>query len=215
MGETLAPGSGGDGWLAVVLRNSDRRPVVMQLGGDGVQQLADLGQVFLGVLALRQPAGVFVGELGLDQHRPRLRVARRPRRDERQPLVGLPQRGLGLLADRDHRGDELAVALHEVVRRQPLLERGEVVEVGEQGSPAVGRPAVHVAPTHNARVAGYTDVELFGPDVCVYVVNDLDRAVEVADDSPFGLTAAVFTVLNTALLRTRIRVENAALAALR
>jgi succinylglutamic semialdehyde dehydrogenase len=40
---------------------------------------------------------------------------------------------------------------------------------------------------------GYTDTELFAPDLALLVVDGLDEAVAVANDTPFGLSAAVFT----------------------
>jgi succinylglutamic semialdehyde dehydrogenase len=55
------------------------------------------------------------------------------------------------------------------------------------------RPAVHVAPKADAMVAGYTDVELFGPDLAVYVVDSPEHAVALANTGWSGLTASVFT----------------------
>lgn len=55
------------------------------------------------------------------------------------------------------------------------------------------RPAVHVAVSPDLVVDGYTDVELFGPDLSVFVVDSLDQAIKLADDTPYGLAAAVFT----------------------
>ncbi len=67
-----------------------------------------------------------------------------------------------------------------------------VVEVpGRQGFYV--RPAVHVAPKGLTRLPGYTDTELFAPDLAVIVVDSLDQAIAVANDTEFGLSAAVFT----------------------
>lgn len=55
------------------------------------------------------------------------------------------------------------------------------------------RPAVHRAPAGLTHVAGYTDTELFAPDLAVMVVDDVDQAVALANDTSFGLSAAVFT----------------------
>ena len=55
------------------------------------------------------------------------------------------------------------------------------------------RPAVHVAPRGDVRVAGYTHDELFGPDVAIYPVADLDEAIARANGTAYGLAAAVFT----------------------
>jgi succinylglutamic semialdehyde dehydrogenase len=42
-------------------------------------------------------------------------------------------------------------------------------------------------------VAGYSDDELFGPDLTLYTVPDLDAAIALTNRSRFGLTASVFT----------------------
>jgi acyl-CoA reductase-like NAD-dependent aldehyde dehydrogenase len=55
------------------------------------------------------------------------------------------------------------------------------------------RPAVHVARAGVTRVAGYTDTELFAPDLSVVTVDSLDQAIAVANETQFGLSAAVFT----------------------
>lgn len=72
------------------------------------------------------------------------------------------------------------------------VAKGGIVEVpGRDGHYL--RPAVHVAPSATARADGYTDRELFGPDLSIFVVDDLDHAISVAEDTPYGLAAAVFT----------------------
>lgn len=69
---------------------------------------------------------------------------------------------------------------------------GSIVEVpGRDGHYL--RPAVHVAPSATSRAEGYTDRELFGPDLSIFIVDDLEQAIAVADDTPYGLAAAVFT----------------------
>ncbi|MDD9944962.1 MAG: aldehyde dehydrogenase family protein [Myxococcales bacterium] len=55
------------------------------------------------------------------------------------------------------------------------------------------KPALRVARTAHTHLAGYSDEELFGPDLAVYVVDDLDEAVAVANASRFGLAASIFT----------------------
>ncbi len=55
------------------------------------------------------------------------------------------------------------------------------------------RPSLHVAPKADVRVPGYTHDELFGPDIAVYMVDDLDQAVRLTNDTDYGLACAVFT----------------------
>jgi len=74
---------------------------------------------------------------------------------------------------------------------EPLAAGGEVEVAGHQGFYV--RPAVHLAPAGLKRLAGYTDTELFAPDLSVQVADSPDEAVALANDTPFGLSAAVFT----------------------
>ncbi|QQR89289.1 MAG: aldehyde dehydrogenase family protein [Myxococcales bacterium] len=55
------------------------------------------------------------------------------------------------------------------------------------------KPAVHIAPNATAAVKGYTDSELFGPDLCVFVTDTVDEAIALANATNYGLVAAVFT----------------------
>jgi len=73
----------------------------------------------------------------------------------------------------------------------PVAPGGAVEVEGRDGHYL--RPAVHVAPAATTRAPGYTDQELFGPDLAVFVVDDLEQAIALADDTPYGLAAAVFT----------------------
>jgi len=54
-------------------------------------------------------------------------------------------------------------------------------------------PSIHRAPHPTLAVEGYSDEELFGPDLAVYEVDDLDSALATVNASRFGLTAAVMT----------------------
>ena len=69
------------------------------------------------------------------------------------------------------------------------------------------RPAVHRAPRGVHRLDGYTDVELFAPDLALLVVADEAEAIEVANDSRFGLSASVFTASADAFERCADELE--------
>jgi succinylglutamic semialdehyde dehydrogenase len=62
-------------------------------------------------------------------------------------------------------------------------------------------PGVHVARDPEDSVSGYSDTELFGPDLAVYVARDAEHAVALANRSWSGLTAAVFTASREAFER--------------
>lgn len=54
-------------------------------------------------------------------------------------------------------------------------------------------PTLHVLPDGVHDIPGYTDHELFGPDVHIEVFEDVDEVVEVLNASPFGLANSVFS----------------------
>jgi succinylglutamic semialdehyde dehydrogenase len=72
-----------------------------------------------------------------------------------------------------------------------VLEGGAASVAGREGHYLA--PSIHRAPSASANVAGYTDDELFAPDLAVYEVDDLDQGIATVNASRFGLTAAVFT----------------------
>lgn len=53
--------------------------------------------------------------------------------------------------------------------------------------------SLHRLPDGVHDVPGYTDVELFGPDLCVEVIEDDDQAIAILGASPFGFVNSVFT----------------------
>ncbi|HWU91271.1 MAG TPA: aldehyde dehydrogenase family protein, partial [Kofleriaceae bacterium] len=53
--------------------------------------------------------------------------------------------------------------------------------------------SLHRLPDGVHHVPGYTDVELFGPDLCVSVIDSDDEAIAVLEASPYGFANAVFT----------------------
>lgn len=55
------------------------------------------------------------------------------------------------------------------------------------------RPSLHRAPDDERVVDGYSDRELFAPDLAVYQARDLEHALALANRSRFGLSASVFT----------------------
>lgn len=83
----------------------------------------------------------------------------------------------------------------------PLVPGGSHDVAGHDGHYV--RPAIHRAPSADTCVAGYSDSELFGPDLAVHVVDDLEHAIALENQSRFGLAAAVFT-------RSRERFERCA-----
>lgn len=53
--------------------------------------------------------------------------------------------------------------------------------------------SVHVLPEGVHEVTGYTDVELFGPDLGIEIVESDDEAIAVVNASPYGFANSVFT----------------------
>jgi succinylglutamic semialdehyde dehydrogenase len=93
---------------------------------------------------------------------------------------------------------------------EPLLRSAALAIDGHRGhylSPGVSR-----APISSLEVDGYTDAELFGPELAAYVVPDLDAALELANRSRFGLVAAVFTASSDAFHRAAEELKVGAVA---
>jgi succinylglutamate-semialdehyde dehydrogenase len=52
-------------------------------------------------------------------------------------------------------------------------------------------PSLHLEKGQKA--TGYLDTELFGPDVCIKIIDDIDEAIKLTNQSAYGLSNAVFT----------------------
>ncbi len=70
---------------------------------------------------------------------------------------------------------------------------GEVLETVDGHRGWYMQPSLHRAPNSDIVVEGYTHDELFGPDVALYEVADLEQACALANGTVYGLAAAVFT----------------------
>ena len=95
------------------------------------------------------------------------------------------------------------------VESQPVISRESVERIldavaraREEGATVLAggtrldRPGWHVAPTvveDAATDAEISRLELFGPVTMLYRAADLDEAIAVVNDSPYGLTAAIHT----------------------
>jgi glyceraldehyde-3-phosphate dehydrogenase (NADP+) len=96
--------------------------------------------------------------------------------------------------------------LEEKVKMGPMVREKEAVRVDEWVREAVGagarlitggeRSGAVYAPTIVADVKPNMRIsaeELFGPAVAVTPFDDIDQAIALANDSPYGLSAAIFT----------------------
>ncbi len=90
------------------------------------------------------------------------------------------------------------------VEPQPVISRESMERILEAvagaqvltGSTRLERPGWFVAPTiveDVARDSELSRLELFGPVTVLYRVRDLDEAIALVNDSPYGLTAAIHT----------------------
>jgi acyl-CoA reductase-like NAD-dependent aldehyde dehydrogenase len=68
-------------------------------------------------------------------------------------------------------------------------------------------PRIARAPRADQIVPGYSDRELFGPDLAVHVVRDEEEALELAARSQYGLAAGVFTASRDAFERAADRLR--------
>ncbi len=72
------------------------------------------------------------------------------------------------------------------------LVESEPIEVeGKEGFYV--SPSLYRLPEGLRAISGYTDVELFAPNLCILTARDETEAAALANDSAYGLSAAVFT----------------------
>jgi succinylglutamic semialdehyde dehydrogenase len=117
--------------------------------------------------------------------------------------VGHPLEGdvfMGPMIAADARDRLLAAQAHaRQAGFETLVAGGHCNVEGRRGHYV--RPGLHVAETPETRVPGYSDVELFGPDLAVYVARDFEHALALANDTWGGLTAGVYTASRSAFER--------------
>ncbi len=82
------------------------------------------------------------------------------------------------------------------------IEQGAtLLSGGEKIAVSCYSPTVLLNPSQQSKVS---QLEVFGPLVCIYSYTDIDHAIELANDLPFAFQASVFTNnLNTALHVTK------------
>ncbi len=90
--------------------------------------------------------------------------------------------------------NEAAVAKLEVALAAARAGGAEAVVPGARLPGGSYRTAsLHRLPAGVHHIAGYTDVEVFGPDLCVEVVESDEEAIAILQASPYGFANAVFT----------------------
>jgi aldehyde dehydrogenase (NAD+) len=115
------------------------------------------------------------------------------------------------------------VAAVAAVDSQPVINRESMERILEAvaraseagatvlaGGARLERPGWHVAPTLVEDVAADAEIsrlELFGPVTVLYRVADLDEAIALVNDSPYGLTAAIHTASVHRAMRFAERVQ--------
>lgn len=75
-------------------------------------------------------------------------------------------------------------------------EAGGAAEIARGEAPDGGAfvpPVLHALPDGAHDIPGYTDTELFGPDLHVETIDGLDEAIAILRAGPTGLTHSVFT----------------------
>ncbi|MDZ4662631.1 MAG: succinylglutamate-semialdehyde dehydrogenase [Pseudomonadota bacterium] len=106
---------------------------------------------------------------------------------------------------------EKYLRFQEIAKREgaePLM-RGKVLELEKQGYYVT--PSINIVKEMKSKSV-YQRSEIFGPNVAVYTVQDFDEALEVVNNTSYGLVMSVFTKDKTlyeeSLLKTRIGMVN-------
>ena len=68
-----------------------------------------------------------------------------------------------------------------------------LVEGGRRENSCFVDPCLHLLPTQVRSIAGYSDVEVFGPDVAVEVFDEDEEAIALINASDYGFANSVFT----------------------
>jgi RHH-type transcriptional regulator, proline utilization regulon repressor / proline dehydrogenase / delta 1-pyrroline-5-carboxylate dehydrogenase len=90
--------------------------------------------------------------------------------------------------------NEAAVAKLEVALAAAVAGGAKALVPGARLAGGCYRTAsLHQLPAGVHHIAGYTDIEVFGPDLCVEVVESDDEAIAILQASPYGFANAVFT----------------------
>jgi gamma-glutamyl-gamma-aminobutyraldehyde dehydrogenase len=97
-----------------------------------------------------------------------------------------PNNDLGALIDPEH-----------CKKVASYLDRKGAIVGGSIDGPFVEPTIYHVEPEEK-----HAREEIFGPVLCVIKVDSLDRAIEIANDTQYGLTASVFTAHGARALTT-------------
>ena len=86
-------------------------------------------------------------------------------------------------------------AYHRFLKLRALAnERARVLLKGDSlGGGAFVTPSIHMAFEKSVDIKGYTDEELFGPDLFIEEIDDDDHAIERLRASPYGLSTSVFS----------------------
>ena len=69
----------------------------------------------------------------------------------------------------------------------------DVLFAGDDGPAAFAGATLHRLKDGVHEVAGYTDEEIFGPDLCLEAIDGDDEAIAVLETSPYGFAHGVFT----------------------
>ena len=87
---------------------------------------------------------------------------------------------------------EKFLRFQEIAKREGAenIMRGKVIEPGYEGNYVT--PSLNLIAKTNPNSV-YEKEEIFGPNVAIYSSDDLDEAIQIADDTSYGLSGAIFT----------------------
>lgn len=91
-----------------------------------------------------------------------------------------------------------AASVEKFIRFQEIGKREHAESLMRGKELEVGKPGYYVTPSINLvkefrKDSVYQQTEIFGPNVAIYTVNDLEAAIEIVNGTNYGLSASIFT----------------------
>ncbi|MEM9533236.1 MAG: aldehyde dehydrogenase family protein [Pseudomonadota bacterium] len=170
------------------------KPCILELGGKSPLVVLDDADVDAAVKAAAMGCFFFQGQGCMVASR--ILVQEGVREEFTEKLKTTAEAFAGMMGDLRDPATMVGPIIHERQRRKIRHHIGQARELGATVIAGGGWHNNHVEPTVLTGVTEQMDVcreETFGPVTSIYPIADLDQAIDLANDTNYGLAAAIFT----------------------